>query len=481
MKSSCFNLSTLRFAGIALLVSGYCQAADIYILPQGSGSRDGSSWQNAKAGSKADFAAAWNALSPGDTLHVGSGTYKDVGVSATKGGEEGKSIRLLGEDRGSGLPLCTSNFNKTSPGNTGGTFFESKFGTSNFEVSGFHLKNYKCGVFLRGRNVNVKISNMNMEESRECIRSEGGAMEDNPTPGTHNVTVTDCRFFHYTKGGIRLQEGNYNWRIERCLADAGGKEWATEPFHEGFHVIGSHAKKGKPVPGAAPEPKSAPDHHIEFYDCTALNSYSEATSPPKPGVVVDSSKLYWNGDGFCDEAGCHHIRFVRCVSMHHTDGGWDVKSDAPELIDCVALDNKENYRLWSDNGAGKMYNCISGFAHKRGGSGHSAGLWGHGSIDAQYCTYLDNETMQLSREKEKAEAKVVFKDSIFSLRGLNSKLGESETVKFENSVTDEKDPKIAATKATGWTSPASATAYDNAKYGETKGFSSKRWSKGDAR
>ncbi|PTY01611.1 hypothetical protein DB346_12800 [Verrucomicrobia bacterium LW23] len=446
---------SLLLCGLLLPAATALQAADLYILPSGAGSKDGTSWENAKAGTRADFQAAWDALTPGDTLFVGSGTYDDApGIKAEKGGAEGKPLRLVGVDRGTGLPLLTSNFDKNKPDKTGAGFFDAPLGVSNFEIEGFRLKNYRIGVYMRGRNSNIRISKLDIQEAREGIRSEGGGTIQNPAAASNNVHVSDCRFVKFTKRGIRLQGGNYNWKIERCHADAGGKEWFTEPFHMGFQVANKSLKD------------SPFEHHIEFYDCVALNSYHE----PAEG------KAYWNADGFCAEAKVTHLRYVRCVAMHNTDGGWDDKSDGPEFIDCVSIDNKENFRLWGRNIPAKMKNVLSAYAHKRGGSGPETGLWLLGSLEAENCTFLGNST-QITADAEKAspDAKLVFRNCLFA----GGKLGAAAKAQMENSVVSDPDGKtvdvgIAAPKGTLWnniTPDFNSTTYPD------KGFSSTRWSK----
>src|SRR5215212_3225898 len=64
-------------------------AADLHLLPQGAGAKDGSSWQNALDGS-AGLQAGWDALQPGQTLWVGSGAYPNAKLNISKGGEAGK-------------------------------------------------------------------------------------------------------------------------------------------------------------------------------------------------------------------------------------------------------------------------------------------------------------------------------------------------------------------------------------------------------
>ncbi|MEZ0300047.1 MAG: hypothetical protein ACAI35_26640 [Candidatus Methylacidiphilales bacterium] len=430
------------------------RAADLYILPSGAGNKNGSSWENARPGTRDDFQAAWDSLSPGDTLHVGSGTYDGPGIKASKGGAQDKPLRLVGVDRGSGLPLLTSNFDKKKPDKSGAGFFDAPFGISNLQIEGFRLKGYRFGVYLKGRNSNIKISRLDIEEAREGIRSDGGGTIQNPAAASNNVTVSDCRFVKFTKRGVRLEGGNYNWKIERCHADAGGKEWFTEPFHMCYQVANKSLKD------------SSFEHHIEFYDCVAMNSYHEAAE----------GKAYWNADGFCAEAKVTNLRYVRCVAMHNTDGGWDDKSDGPEFIDCVSIDNKENFRLWGTKIPAKMKNVLSAYAFKRGGSGPETGMWILGSLEAENCTFLGNAT-QISMDADKAatDARLVFKNCLIG----GGKLGAAAKGQMDNCVISDPDNKtedigIKAGKGTLWTN--GMTDFNSTKYPD-KGFSSTRWNK----
>jgi hypothetical protein len=75
-RSSFLVLHPLRLVTLLLVVMGADgRAADRYLTPEGGGSRDGSSWENAAPGTRESFQAAWDALAPGDTLHVGGGAY----------------------------------------------------------------------------------------------------------------------------------------------------------------------------------------------------------------------------------------------------------------------------------------------------------------------------------------------------------------------------------------------------------------------
>ncbi|HEX3133888.1 MAG TPA: hypothetical protein VHX44_09945, partial [Planctomycetota bacterium] len=364
------------------------------------------------------------------------------------------------------------------------------------EINGFHLKAYKRGVLIRGKGTNLAIANMVIDGALEGIRCDGGAEPGKPELATHDVVITDCRFDQFVKRGVRLQGGSYHWRIERCWADAGGKEWFIEPFPICFQLSqrpgnpiyaksGDDAKApaGANPPGStAPEPDTdgadnkdekpakgdefsirspdeifAMEHDIDLIDCVAQNAYAEGTGKDKT--------RYWNGDGFCGESGAKNFRFVRCVAMHNTDGGWDMKSENLEFVDCISLDNKDNFRLWA--GAPKLINCVSAFPFKRGGSGPTSGLWCKTSVELKHCTFIDGPIVI-----DAAEKVVTFTDSIFI---GNTKFKDPASVVFTNChVGDGAEAKILAQKGFVWIKLGSE--FDSAAFPD-KGFHSSRWSR----
>jgi hypothetical protein len=483
-------LHLLATVTLVLLGAGTGWAADIHLTPEGAGTRDGSTWENARPGTKESFQAAWDALAPGDALRVGSGAYDGLGIRARKGGEAGRPLRLIGEDRGAGLPVFTSNFDKRKGGTT---FFAAADGVAHVEISGFHLKAYKRGVLIRGKGSDLKLANLVIDGALEGIRCDGGAEPGKPELATHDVVVADCRFDKFVKRGLRLQGGSYHWRIERCWADAGGKEWFVEPFAICFQLSQRpgnpiYARSGDearspvgavPTDGNAPGPDAdgtdekpakgdefgirppdeifAMEHDIELVDCVALNTYSEGTGKDKT--------RYWNGDGFCGESGARNFRFLRCVSMHHTDGGWDMKSDHLEFIDCISIDNKDNFRLWA--GAPKLVNCVSAFPFKRGGSGPTSGLWCRTSVALDHCTFIDGPIVI-----EEAGKVVTFTDSIFI--GAAKPKDPAAVVFTDCHVGDGTEARIPAQKGYVWLKPD--TAFDSPAFPK-QGFSSTRLSR----
>ncbi|QTD55301.1 hypothetical protein [Parasphingorhabdus cellanae] len=89
-----------------------------------------------------------------------------------------------------------------------------------------------------------------------------------------------------------------------------------------------------------------------------------------------SSSDYWNGDGFSDERGNTAIQYLNCIATGSTDGGFDLKSTDVRLTNCVAKDNKRNFRFWGD---GEVENCRSEDPRSRGGSGRPSHFSFHGS------------------------------------------------------------------------------------------------------
>jgi opacity protein-like surface antigen len=79
-------------AALALVSSSF--AADAYATPEGAGDRNGSSWAHAYDQSQIQSAA--NALTPGDTLYLGSGTYESVSLTLTSSGEPSLPKSIVG-------------------------------------------------------------------------------------------------------------------------------------------------------------------------------------------------------------------------------------------------------------------------------------------------------------------------------------------------------------------------------------------------
>lgn len=337
------------------------------VLPSGAGTKDGSSWGNALDASQNGLQRGWDALKPDETLWIGSGQYVNVTLHIKSGSEAGRFKKLIGYDSGMGRPIFVSTFDKMNPAKSGQTFLTAESGASQWWVQNIELRNYRLGLYGRGRHQNVRIINFDVTGCREGISLDAGATVENPALGSHDIEIRDCEFTHYTKRGIRFQNGNYHVRVINCAADAGGREWATEPFQMGFSVAGA-VKSQAGVAGA-------PDHDLTFINCIARNNFN------------DAGTKYWNADGFVAESGVYNLRYTNCKAFDNTDGGWDDKSSNALLEGCVALRNKRNFRFW---GSARMVRCLSAYAVHPGGNGSAAGLWASGEVMAERCTFHNN-------------------------------------------------------------------------------------------
>lgn len=325
-----------------------------FISPAGSGDKSGSSRDNAAD----SLAKAWSATAPGGTVYAAPGVYQGQSFSLTpeNGGGEGRVKRLLGVDGPEGAPTFVGNWTKEEPAK-GLDFAKLQHGASYVSFENLKFRNYRDVFMGYGANVGLTFKKLDMEAIRDgmylCAARE--------------VLIEDCRMVHFTKRAVRFQDGTENAVVRNVYADAGGKEWATEPWQTCFSVG---------------DGKKSEDKNILYENCTALNAYHDAGGDPSK---------YWNADGFCAEGATRDITWINCRAFGSTDGGWDIKTQNPKLVNCVAFDNKRNFRIWSKEPA-LLENCIGGYANKRGGSGTEAGLHvcQNGTAIAKNCTFVGN-------------------------------------------------------------------------------------------
>lgn len=341
---------------------------DAYVTPDGAGSRDGGDWANAMAASDGGLQRAWDAAGPGDTVHLGSGSYREVTLRIAAGGADHfRPITLQGVDTGAGLPRVASSWDRSRPGQ-GKVFVNVSEDVGFVRISDIQVTRYKTAVDLNGRNVGVRITNVDVEHTRDAFIFNGRATPDAPYLGSEDLVLQDCQIKGYTKRGLRIR-GGVSWvRVLRCDADAGGSAYYAESFPMGFHVEGSQ------IPGVY-------DHDIVYISCTSRNNHQTR------------DRDYWNGDGFAAERNVYNITWIDCEAYDNTDGGWDVKARNPVLINCIAMRNKRNFRFWS-HGPVTMTNCLAAHTIKRGGTGNTIGLHLNRNVRvfADRCTLVNNGT-----------------------------------------------------------------------------------------
>jgi hypothetical protein len=355
------SLAMIAACSCCWLTTALTLRADIFVSPEGAGSKDGGSRENAAAASGDGIQKAWDALPAGGTLWLAPGEYPgvrlDIAASAGAGAAEDKAATrtLAGAIEGEKRAVFVGDFDKMRPEKTGGHIITIKEGASRWALKNLDFRNVNTAVYLLGGNAEGVLEGLRVYGAREGFRFEGKGKGTQPSK---NIAVRDCVFEHYTKRGLRLRPGNQNITVDRCSADAGGKEWATEPFHMGFSV-------------------EEDCDEISFTDCVARGSYN------------DAGTKYWNGDGFCvEEAGT--IRWTRCRAFDNTDGGWDSKAKHSILVDCIALRNKRNIRIW---GKATLENCLAALPqYPRGNDG--ACVWNKGEVLMKGCTLVGSRPVE---------------------------------------------------------------------------------------
>lgn len=354
---------------LVAIAAGLCGAdGDLHVLPQATGTGDGSSWANAQAAKGDVLSAAIAKLPPGATLRLGSGTYPGLSLSIQAAGAPGKPITIQGEDTGGGLPALVGTWKLADPAR-GPIALSLKPGTHDLVIAKLVIRNYQEGVSIKAGGVReVRFADLQMTEMRSGFEF-AGATDPVARPESWNekLVVERCSIVNYTKRGIRFRRGNRDVQILDTLADGGGKAWAVEPWQTSFSMEGDR--------NAAKENRERlPDHNLRFERCVAKGNYH------------DKGDGYWNADGFSAENGNYGLVYIDCTASENTDGGWDDKSPNAKLIRCNAFDNKRNYRFWSKETV-VLEECISGPARKRGGNGDAASIWTKGKVEALRCTF----------------------------------------------------------------------------------------------
>ena len=368
MKSFRINFHTcIATLSVMLMSVASANAADLYMSPTGAGNKSGNSWDNAMTYENAkSLEDAFGKLQHGDTINLAAGEYQGGTITLKTNGKGIKDIiTIKGQVKDGKMPTFTGEWGKHDA-NKGFTLFNVTSGSSWVGIENIVARNVR-GFFQTnspGNVTGIRIKNVDVKGTRDAFVFIGGASSSQPEIGTNDIIVENAKAVNYAKRGFRIRDGVYNATFKNCLADAGGKEWATEPFHMGFSCQGGSKNSG------------VYDHDITFIDCVARNNYHDAGSG------------YWNADGFCAERNCYNITYIGCIANDNTDGGWDDKSENPLLIGCVTLRNKRNLRFWGNNPGVALYRCASGYPIKRGGNSSAVAMWTGGIAKVHNSTFF---------------------------------------------------------------------------------------------
>lgn len=348
-------------------------AAEFFLTASGAGRKDGTSWEHAF--DQQSLSGVVNeSLQPGDRLLIGSGTYQDARLLISQGGTEGLPKTISGVDRGEGLPVFASTWSEDRP-DKGATFVRIEHGAGHVVLEGLRIENYEIGVLVPagkdGSNCpGLVFNDVDMKRFRH-----GFYLSD-----CDHLRLEGCDLRRYTKHAFRFEQGCNRVIVRRCTADCseGDADWETktELFPFGFLVNNGGAANSEFV----------------FEDCLACNNRMPL-----------QKKKYKNGDGIVVEGNTSDVKFVRCRAIRNQDGGFDLKVEDVELVDCVAHGNSRNFRIWK---TATLQNCFSGWA--------SCGLWSNGGPITVHRSTFHNLRTAAVQTDDKAHEPVTLNECLIS-------------------------------------------------------------------
>lgn len=301
----------------------------IHVAPDAEG--DGSSWA-----SPIGFYAISDALlhlEPGGEILVAAdrGEYSlTAPVEVARGGRSGKEIRIHGVNSQTGAPMPALLRGSRTEGEEGAEAFKLMRGASHLKFSHFDFRDIGNGAFrAAGAISNVSVEDCTFENIYRFF--ENTAADGEGHASVDGFALRRCRGSLVERGFLRIRYNSRNGLIEDCAA------------------VGQTNEGGRIPVGCALDDRA---NNIT-YRRVVMENFQQLNGGD-----------YWNGDGFSDEPDNNAIRYEACEARGSTDGGFDCKSRNVVLENCVAEDNKRNFRLWSDRAT--MTNCVSRDPNFRG-------------------------------------------------------------------------------------------------------------------
>ncbi|MEZ5971659.1 MAG: hypothetical protein R3C31_07650 [Hyphomonadaceae bacterium] len=301
----------------------------IHVTPGGEG--DGSSWQY--AASLSAVADLIDNLEPGGNVLVAAdrGEYALTEmIEIGHGGRASQEISIRGVNSATGEPKQAL-VRGAQAGSEGGEVFKLLRGASHIKFSHFDFRDVGNGAFRVAAPVsNITIEDCAFENVYRFFENSAGDNEGHAS--LDGFVLRRCRGSRVERGFLRIRYNSRNGLIEDCAA-------------EGLPIQG-----GRIPVGCALEDRA---NNITYRRClmTGFQQFRGADE-------------YWNGDGFSDEPDNANIRYEACEARASTDGGFDCKSRGLVLADCIAEDNKRNFRIWGNHVT--LTNCVSRNPNFRG-------------------------------------------------------------------------------------------------------------------
>ncbi|MDZ7957341.1 MAG: hypothetical protein RMY34_05460 [Aulosira sp. DedQUE10] len=386
----------------------------LYISPQGSGKRDGSSAQN--AGLLTDLPSFISRVQPGGEVRLLTGTYKQSGsLRIASGGVAGKPITIHGTDASgieTSMPVIVGD--RSSPyqapplGKTGKSLFNLLPGASYLTFRNIHCMNQGNGcVVFAGTKGEVTIEKTKATNVQRFIEHDPNSSTVGGAWDLANVTIRNADIQGYSKGAIRFgkskpnsQADAHNILIEQVVGDSQRQD--GDDFCMGVHLRGDV-------------------HHVKLRR-TTMNNCQQTLS----------AQDYWNGDGFTAEANVSDISFEDTSASGNTDGGYDIKAKNSVLIRAKAADNKRNFRFWSKI---DVQDCIGIEPRCRGGSGCLAQIYATEAADVTLtrCTLKSTNPLTKVFQSDK-NAKITVQGGTVQHRGILQKIQGSQNLVKMNGV-----------------------------------------------
>ena len=337
----------------------------LYISPTGSGTRDGTTLDN--AGTIASLSTFIAAAGPGGEvlLRADQGAYHLSGqVSIKAGGTVDAPITIRGVDANGDAMRAeftgTRSADWTAGGTAGSEAFRLLSGADNLTFHDLSFSNVGNGAFRVGADIqNLVIEHVDATNVGRFIEDYASGTATSAT--IDGLTVRDVTVSGFSQGAIRLQYDTNHVLIENVIGDSQGQDG-------GLYVTGVHLE------GTV--------HDAVLRQVTMSNCYGHG-----------SATEYWNGDGFATEGGTYGIRFEDTVASGNTDAGYDLKSSDTLLLGAVSEDNNRNYRFWSNSVT--MEDSVSRDPHHWGGSGSPDHVWMGSGAEAQISGFQFSDATQL--------------------------------------------------------------------------------------
>ncbi len=321
----------LAAAAVSIMGCGRVAASPrtIHVTPDGAG--DGSSWSAAaRLGELGTLIAS--AQSGGEILIAAErGEYAlGAGLDIDVGGGGEALVRVRGANSETGEPMLAVLRGSRTQTEQGDEAFRLRRGAGNLHFSHLDFRDVGNGCFRVGG----PLQRLTIEDC--AFENVYRFLENTVHDGEREASLLDfvvrrCRGSRVERGFLRIRYGSRSGIIEDCLAQG-------------------MANEGGPIPAGCALDDEARD--IVYRRCIM-----ETFQQWRAG-------RYWNGDGFSDEPGNANIRYEACEARGSTDGGFDCKGRNVALENCLAEDNKRNFRIWDDRAT--LTGCTSRSPNFRG-------------------------------------------------------------------------------------------------------------------